>query len=142
MNIKIFRYSIQNKTTLGVLTINDEFQCYTLENSKLKIGKGKYKIDYRKVGRFHLNYSKRFSKSHKGMLEIKNVKGRKYILIHTGNKVEHTKGCILTGNAANNNLIKKGFVEDSTNAYRKLYEVISGALEKKEEVTIEIKIII
>ena len=139
MNIKLYRYSIQDQTTLGFITLDDKFKCYTLENSLLKIPTGKYKIGYRKTGGFHKKYSKRFFSIHEGMLEIKNVKGRKYILIHTGNKIEDTKGCILVGNSTNNNLIRKGFIEDSRNAYVKLYTLISSRLEKKEEVTIEIK---
>lgn len=138
MKIKIYRYSKQNQTTLGFLTINNNFQCYTLESSLKKIPCGKYKIGYRKVGNFNLKYSKRFFSIHKGMLEIKNVPNRTFILIHTGNKVEHTKGCILVGNETNNNLIKRGIIEDSTNAYIKLYTLISSQLNKKQNVEIEI----
>ena len=72
------------------------------------------------------------------MLEIKNVYKRTDILIHTGNKVEDTKGCVLVGNSANNNLIKKGFIENSTNAYVNLYTLISAKLDLKEKVEIEI----
>jgi len=142
MKIKLLRYSIQNQTTLGVILVDNEFKCYTLENSILKIPEGTYNLNHKKYGGFHFKYSKRFFSIHEGMLEIKNVKGRTNILIHTGNKVEDTKGCILIGNSANNNLIKKGFIEDSTNAYIKLYTIINSSLKLKEKVEIEIKNII
>ena len=137
MKIKILRYSIQDQSTLGILTIDNKFQCYTLENSQTLIKEGIYNIKYRKEGLFNSKYEKRF-KFHKGMLEIKNIKDRLYILIHTGNEANHSKGCILVGNNANNNLIKKGFIEDSTNAYVRIYNIISEALNNKEEVIIEI----
>lgn len=77
--------------TLGVLYIDNKFFCYTLEpswkNNKLNscIPDGTYKlVHYR---------SNKFGKC----LIVNGVKNRDAILIHKGNTVRDTTGCILVG---------------------------------------------
>jgi hypothetical protein len=69
---------------------------------------------------------------HKGMLWVRDVPGFEYILIHTGNTDEHTAGCLLVGNTSE----VRGFIGDSTGAYKRIYPSIAKALEAGEEVTI------
>ena len=69
------------------------------------------------------------------MLEIKDVPNFEYILIHIGNDDDDTAGCLLVGNTADT---KKGFIGDSTGAYKEIYSVIMGAIECNEPVTISI----
>lgn len=146
MLLKLYRFSTSDESTLGLLFVNDVFYCYTLEDThndikikgETRIPKGTYEIKYRTVGGFHGRYLKRFSGIHKGMLELQNVPNFKYILIHCGNTIKDTDGCILVGDVLNNNTINNGFLGNSANAYKRLYKVVSRALDKGEEVLIHI----
>ena len=144
MELKVYRYSSQSQTTLGALHINDKFQCYTLEDhhqdikikGETRIPAGTYNIGLRTVGGFDARYKAKFS-FHKGMLQVLNVPGFEYILIHIGNDEDDTAGCLLVGNTANNNRLNKGFIGDSTNAYKSLYPKVLKALESGLDVTIQ-----
>lgn len=147
MKLKLVRISSQSDSTNGILYINDEFACYTLEDEQRKIkvhGEtaiplGIYEIKFRTVGGFHTKYADRFKSIHKGMLELQNVPNFEYILIHCGNTDEHTAGCILVGDSQENNeIIKDGFIGKSTDAYKRIYPKIANALLNNEKVEIEI----
>ena len=121
MNIKIFRYSSQSKTTLGAMLINDKFECYTLEDShkdvkvkhQTRIPSGKYEIKLREFGGHYEKYLSKYD-GHGGMLWLQDVPNFEDILIHIGNDAEDTSGCILVGSTANNNANNKGFIGAST----------------------------
>jgi hypothetical protein len=144
MELKVYRYSSQSQTTLGALHINGEFECYTLEDQhqdikvkgETRIPKGTYNIGLRTVGGFDARYKAKFS-FHKGMLQVLNVPGFEYILIHIGNDEDDTAGCLLVGNTANNNRLNKGFIGDSTNTYKSLYTKVLKAIESGLDVTIQ-----
>lgn len=147
MELKLYRVSSQADSTNGILYINDEFACFTLEDEQRKvkvkgetaIPLGIYEIQFRTVGGFHTKYQSRFSDIHKGMLELQDVPNFQYILIHCGNTDEHTAGCILVGDSQENNeLLKDGFIGKSTQAYKRIYPKIASALLNNEKVTIEI----
>ena len=71
------------------------------------------------------------------MLHITDVPNFEYILIHTGNTDEHTAGCLIVGDAQENNLLlPDGFVGKSVNAYKRIYPSIAKAIADGEEVTI------
>jgi uncharacterized protein YukE len=147
MKLKLVRFSSQQDSTSGLLFINDQFACYTLEDEQREIkvyGEtaiplGEYEIKFRTVGGFHEKYSDRFKSIHKGMLELQNVPNFQYILIHCGNTDENTAGCILIGDSQENNiLMKDGFIGKSSQAYARVYPLIANELEKGNKVTIEI----
>lgn len=147
MKLKLIRISSQADSTNGVLYIDDEFACFTLEDEQREIkvqGEtaiplGIYQIEFRTVGGFHTKYAKRFSDIHEGMLELQDVPNFQYILIHCGNTDEHTAGCILLGDSQENNvLLKDGFIGKSTQAYKRVYPRIAKALKNNEKVEIEI----
>lgn len=148
MELKLIRISKQSDSTSGILLIDNEFACYTLEDEEREvkvwgetaIPKGKYEIKFRNEGGFHNKYSDRFKSIHKGMLELQNVRGFEFILIHCGNTDENTAGCILIGDSQENNiLIKDGFIGKSSQAYSRVYPIIAKELEANKTVTIEIK---
>jgi len=148
MKIQLIRFSSQADSTSGILLIDNEFACYTLEDEEREvkvmhetcIPEGTYEIKYRKEGGFHNRYKARYGSDHFGMLELQEVPGFKWILIHSGNTDEHTSGCVLVGDQQKNNLIyKDGFIGESRNAYSRIYKTISNALNNNEKVTIEIK---
>jgi len=153
MRLEVLRFSSGEDSTSGLLfdvTNRDikSFLAYTLEDEyrynkvlgETRIPDGIYEIGFRKEGGFHSKYQKRFADIHKGMLQINNVPGFDYILIHCGNTDEHTAGCLLVGDTQVNNLVQKdGFIGQSTQAYKRIYPCIAKALEQKESVTIRYK---
>tara|TARA_B100000768_G_scaffold22593_1_gene20142 strand:- start:296 stop:733 length:438 start_codon:yes stop_codon:yes gene_type:complete len=143
MNILIDRYNSENDHTDGLLFIDCEFICYTLEDEyrtkkvygETRIPDGVYRVSLRTVGGFHNRYSSKYP-FHKGMLQIEDVPGFEYILIHTGNTDDDTAGCLLVGSTADKD---KGFIGGSVKAYKELYPIVLSALERKEEVIITYK---
>lgn len=151
MIVKLIRYNSQDDYTDGMIYVDNEFVCYTIEDEhrskkvwgETRIPNGTYKIALRKEGGFHKRYSKKFD-FHKGMLCIYNAPNWtletpdmsfQYILIHIGNTDENTAGCVLVGSTAH---MDKNFIGDSTRAYKKLYPIIANALEAGEEVEIQV----
>jgi len=143
MKLRVVRYHSADDYTLGMLldeTNGRKFLAYTLEDeyrevkiaSETRIPAGTYVVTLRKVGGFHTKYQSKFGSMHKGMLWVRDVPGFEYILIHTGNTDEHTAGCLLVGNTSE----VRGFIGDSTGAYKRIYPSIAKALEAGEEVTI------
>lgn len=148
MKITLQRYSRTEHDTLGMLLIDGEFQCYTLEDEKrtkkvkgeTRIPAGTYRITLRREGGFHGRYSKRFgSNFHKGMLWLRDVPGFEWILVHVGNTDKDTAGCILVGTTANNNRTERAFIGKSVAAYKRIYPMIADALTRGEEVKIQVR---
>lgn len=146
MKLEVIRYNSEIDYTDGLLFIDKQFECYTLEDefrtkkvyAETRIPDGIYPITLRTVGGFHQRYSNKFPSMHKGMLWIKDVPGFEYILIHIGNDDDDTAGCLLVGSTADKD---KGFIGASTKAYKDMYVKVLDALERGEEVTIEYKTI-
>lgn len=143
MKLRVVRYNSTDDFTLGMLldeTKDIKFLAYTLEDEhrekkiagETRIPAGTYFVTLRTVGGFHSKYQTKFGSMHKGMLWVRDVPGFEYILIHTGNTDEHTAGCLLVGNTSD----VKGFIGDSTGAYKRIYPAIAKAIESGEQVTI------
>jgi len=152
MKVQLIRYNSENDYTDGMFIVDGKFICYSIEDEHRSkkvwgetcIPNGTYDIALRREGRFHTRYISKFGSFHKGMLCVSNAPNWKlvtkemsfqYILIHIGNDDDDTAGCLLPGLTAN---AEKGYIGQSTDAYRKLYPLISGALLKGEEVRIEV----
>jgi hypothetical protein len=117
--------------TVCDLYIDGAWECVTLqdghrdvkERGKTRIPEGRYKIGLRTVGSKHAAYLRKFGPViHRGMLEVKDVPGFKYILFHIGNTVADTEGCILVG--VKRSASRPDFIEGSTIAYRRLYRKV------------------
>lgn len=140
MNILVKRYNSTNDYTDGLLFVDCEFMCYTLEDEyrnvkvygETRIPDGTYKIGIRNEGGFHNRYKEKYS-FHQGMLQIQDVPNFEYILIHVGNTDADTAGCLLVGSTADKD---KGFIGGSSRAYKELYPIILKAINSGEEVVI------
>lgn len=141
MKIEVLRYNDTGNETLGLLMINGKFRGHTLEDEErtvkvygeTRIPEGTYKIGFRKEGGFHLRYLNKFPNMHKGMLEVLDVPGFKYVLIHIGNTDDDTAGCLLVARSlgVNNDSIVK-----SKDKYIEIYPEIARAIRNGEPVTI------
>ena len=119
--------------------MDGKFVCFGLEDEyredkvlgETRIPNGQYTVGVRTEGGFHTRYSKdrRFKDIHKGMLQVMNVPGFEYILIHVGNTDKDTAGCLLVGTGA---IATPGdmSIQSSSVGYRVFYsKVIDEALQ-------------
>lgn len=138
MQLVVDRYLSNDDATLSKVFLEGNFECYGLEDEyremsakvmgETRIPAGTYKVTARKEGGFHGRYSndRRFKDFHRGMLWIRDVPNFKWVLIHVGNTVEDTAGCLLVGTSANENNMTVGA---SAAAYTKLYKKVIDAAE-------------
>jgi hypothetical protein len=143
MELTLYRYDFKPKYAQGLLFLNGEFFCDTIEDTVRELGAkvpgetaipyGRFKIELRKIGKMTRKYKRRFPAIHKGMLWLRNVLNFKYIYIHVGNKPEDSLGCILVGEKS-----APGLVGNSNETYAKLYPILTEAMESGEEVYITI----
>ncbi len=150
MEVDVLRYSGGKRDTLGLFLIDKKFQAYTLEDEyrtvkeygETRIPEGRYEIKLRTEGGFHQRYLKKFGDDfHHGMIEICNVPKFTYVLIHIGNDEDDTAGCLLLGFTVNSNKVKgkKGWLGNSTDAYKMVYPIIRDELLSNRKVFINIK---
>jgi hypothetical protein len=146
MKLTVVRTQFGTDATNGILLVNGQFECYTLEDQyqavkvmhETCIPEGTYDIKFRKVGGFHTKYSERYGNSHYGMLHLQDVPNFTYILIHAGNTDEHTSGCLIVGETQQDlDLSDDGFIGHSGKAYLKLYNKVAKELLLGKEVSIE-----
>ncbi len=146
MKIVLKRVYSDQKATIGILLIDGLLAAYTLEDEyrpvkvmkETRVPAGTYKLAYRNEGGHNADYAKKFPALHKGMLELQNVPGFQYILIHIGNFEKDTDGCILVGQKAV--LSQTGLtLEGSTIQYQIVYKIIADEISSGREVTINIE---
>lgn len=135
MIIRVDRYLSTSTATLSQVYVDEQMICYGLEDGKhfpkipgkTRIHAGAYKTILRKVGGMHDRYLKRFGPEfHKGMLWLQDVPDFQYILIHIGNTVQDTEGCLLLGLGRDETRMT---VSASEAAYRKLYPMVVDVAE-------------
>lgn len=152
-NLLLVRYKTTNLVpnltfTAGKLFWQNQFECYTLENPvRLKkiygetaIPEGTYKIELYTKGKVHENYKQYYDKKygknwHKGVVLLRNVPEYLGVLIHVGNTLKDTDGCLLIGSKIDD---EHGIIYNSRAAYENLYPKIRDDLLKGKEVNINI----
>ena len=80
MIVKLIRFSSQENSTLGLLYIDGNFQCFTIEDEfrtekvmhETRIPEGIYELGIRDEGGFHERYKSKFKGVHKGMILLTN----------------------------------------------------------------------
>ena len=137
MKLTLIRTGIFPKHTIGVLYVDGERQCYSLEDEDRKLEEGGVKIlkqtaiprgTYRVV----LDMSTRFKKIMPHILDVPQFTG---IRIHAGNTAEDVEGCILVGRRVT---AGECSIYESLVARNALMEKLTAAVDRDEEITIEI----
>ena len=121
MTITIKRLYKSENSTIGEMTIDGKWECYTLEDrerevkikSETAIPKGTYKVI--------INKSNRFKKLLPLLLNVPNFEG---VRIHPGNTNHDTEGCILVGRTRS-----KDFIGQSRKAFESLFAKMKLAKE-------------
>jgi len=92
MYLELIRMETSKYGTLGVLKIDGQLFCNTLEPPDKE---NKVNVSNVPTGQYWLA---QYDSPSKGLVwKVKNVHNRSYIEFHPGNTVEHTAGCILIG---------------------------------------------
>jgi hypothetical protein len=128
MELELRRTELGTNYSIGELKINSVYFCDTLEDAvrenkipgETAIPRGTYKIDFYKSNHYksYMPY----------LIDVPNFNG---IMIHIGNTVEDTRGCILVGKHYSGNTIS-----DSTVIFKELYDLLFKA--KSDGITITI----
>lgn len=126
MKIAIKRLHKTENSTIGELTIDGKFECYTLEDKerdvKIKgetaIPSGTYKVI--------INQSNRFKRLLPLLIAVPNFEG---VRIHAGNSNHDTEGCILVGMNRSVDYITKS---------RKAFDILFKKMQSAKDITITI----
>lgn len=148
MEIILNRISDNKESTLGAMYIDNKLVCFTLEDTYREVKKmnetciptGRFRIKFNPNDTpMTLKYRKRYQGFFTNHLELQNVPFFSNVYIHVGNTADDSSGCILVGKGANTNADRDGFISQSVDAFKKIYPLISQALNDKEDVFINIK---
>lgn len=124
MELLLKRKWFTDKSTIGELSVNGAFECYTLEDKvrTVKIA-GRTAIP---AGRYEVavNFSNRFQKLMPLLLNVPNFEG---IRIHSGNTQDDTDGCILVGKTRDTD-----FVGNSRSTFAALFAKIRAAVTSEK----------
>lgn len=139
MQIVVNREYFTNLSSEGNLTLDNNHECYTIEDKDRNLESGGEKVYGetaipRGIYKVKLTYSPRFKQI---LPEILDVPGFTGVRIHWGNKPEDTEGCIIVG--ATNKFKGDNFIGDSRVAWAKLMTKLKEAVANEEEITIEVK---
>ena len=131
MKMILVRKVFTNKSTIGSLYVNGKFECFTLED-RIRPVKVKHETAI-PMGHYRVivNESKRFKCPMPLLLDVPNFAG---VRIHSGNAAADTDGCILVGQVKGENRIDR-----SCKAFTALFKKISGASDRNERISIEIR---
>lgn len=128
--IKVERFIHHSDCEISRVYVREKFFCFAIEDAtrttKIKgqtcIPVGTYDLSTR----FSPKFSPRFNHD---MIWVKNVPGFEYILIHTGNTISDTEGCLIVG--ARIGVLKgKDAVLVSKPTYLKLYAMVIADIKK------------
>lgn len=135
MELSLLRRWLSEECSVGMLTLNGVFECYTLEDKfrgnlpkdkvpgKTCIPEGRYRV--------LLTESPRFGEV---MPLVDAVPGFVGIRIHPGNTARDTEGCILVGRTRG-----EDHIEQSRAAYTALFQKLKAADEKQLPIWLTIK---
>jgi len=149
MKLDLYRFSAGKEDTLGLMFIDCNFECFTLEDEyrsvkvkgETRIPAGTYSVKFREIetGKT-IRYKNKFA-WFTWHLELQDVPNFKYIYIHLGNDSDDTEGCILLGKSSNNimNSNNQRTIGTSTAAFEIFYKKVQKELHAGNTVTITVR---
>jgi hypothetical protein len=152
LTLTLLRYTDDGETTLGMLFINDQYLCLTLEDAhheekvpgETRIPAGIYNITFREAeSDLTKRYRERFPDWFTYHLELQGVPGFNFVYIHSGGNHRDTDGsprdgCILVSDSLTTT-DQGAYLTNSRNTFKKLYQLISQTLLNNRKVRIIIK---
>lgn len=133
MNLILQRGLCDESCTIGELSVDGVFECYTLEDvvrpdgvkipGETAIPPGCYDVD--------ITHSPRFGCDLPLLVDVKNFS---WVRIHPGNDAGDTEGCILVGQTR-----QPGFVGGSRKAFAALFVQLRDAAARDEPISIEVR---
>lgn len=135
MKLVLKRDTFTDQTSIGTLSVDGVFECYTLEDTDRKVEENKDGKIYGQTAIPRGTYQVVLHDSPKfGLVPmLTGVPNYSLVYIHPGNTAKDTLGCILVGNYK-----YKDSIGESRKAFEKLFKRIKAAIEAKEPVTIEV----
>ena len=132
MKILVQGIRVDGKATISQVFVDGVLMCFSIEDpvrkEKIKgetaIPAGTYQVGLRNSPKFS-------GKFKHDMLWVKNVPGFEFILIHWGNTVDDTEGCLLVGQTMGV-IGGKVAVLNSQMAYLRLYDKVKEAAKDGE----------
>jgi len=122
MRLKVERKWFNEKTTIGELSIDNAFECFTLEDRIRAPGVKVKGLTAIPLGLYTvvIDFSQRFQRLMPHVLYVPMFEG---IRIHAGNTSKDTEGCLLVGTARQD--VER--ILNSRVAYDKLFPVLDAA---------------
>jgi hypothetical protein len=155
MNFILQRFSDNRDSTLGLLFEKKEdgkgkklvFLNYTLEDEYREVKEsGETRIPAAfyelKIMETVTPLTKKYQEKYpwfKKHIEVTGIKNFRGVYCHIGNNDEHTDGCILFGDNADNNQIGPGSISNSTAAFKRWYERVYEHLSAGKKAFIEVR---
>jgi hypothetical protein len=132
MEIIVQRGTSSAKSTIGEMSIDGDYFCFTLEDvvrppgvkvqDQTAIPPSRYRVT--------IEHSPAFKRD---MPRLHGVEGFTGILIHNGNTADHTSGCILVGATRS-----KDFIGNSVATFNALFALIQARVAIGEEIYITV----
>jgi len=128
--LQLERVDETEKSTLGRLSVDGEFECYILEDPirEVKVyGNTAIPYGYYTVS---ITYSPRFKRN---LPILRDVPGFRGVRIHPGNTPKDTDGCLLPGTR-----FKTDRVLESRRAFNKLFTKLKAAKKAGKSIVLEV----
>ncbi|MEO0626205.1 MAG: DUF5675 family protein [Bacteroidota bacterium] len=132
-------------STVSALVYGNHHLCYIIEDGhrdskvagETRIPSGRYEIIPRREGGFYNRYTARWP-HHSFVPWLIDVPGFTWILIHIGNFIGNTRGCLLTNTEYRRNKQGNFYGLHSTDAYLRVYEFLESMFNAGERIFITI----
>jgi len=147
--IELIHLNQTNKSSIGVVFLNGEFQMFSIEDPQrdTKIPKitgipdGVYPVGLREAeSDMTIHYRNKYPwfKYH---IWVKEVPDFEWVYFHIGNWVKNSDGCVLSGDGVMSNIPDEGKTINSTDAFKRFYQKLYPLLEAGEETILIVKTI-
>jgi hypothetical protein len=137
MKLSLKRFEFGPEATVGKLSVNGAFFCFTLED---RVREGAIKVEgTTAIPEGHYGVDLTFSpKFQKVMPLLRNVPRFEGVRIHTGNTSKDTDGCVLVGRHWGKLNSGSLVIDESRLAYEGLFKMLSEAKQKGEAIELEV----